>query len=113
MNHFYKLLFLGICILGNQNFNAQKRNVDTPLATPTSPGLTRHEEMRAGNNTLRGSAFFSEDFSNGLDGSTSYGAWSTYDNADGTLWHMNTPQSPEGTFNQGIPALASTTASNG
>jgi hypothetical protein len=113
MKHFYQLILAAICLLANQNFSAQKRILETPIASPTNVGLTRSAAQGQVNPSLRGSAFFSEDFSNGLDGSTPFGAWTTYDNADGTLWHMNTAQSPEGTFNQGIPPLASTTASNG
>jgi hypothetical protein len=113
MKHFYKLIILSLGILVSQHVSAQKRILDTPLASPKSVGSARPAENSTNSSAPRGSAFFSEDFSNGLDGSTAYGPWTTYDNADGTLWHMNTPQSPEGSFNQGIPPLASTTASNG
>ena len=110
MRNIFTLFALFFVVIGA---TAQKRVIDAPLSSPIKPGLYRSHQNTTMTSSLRGSAFFSEDFSNGLDGSTPFGAWTTYDNADGTLWHMNTPQSPEGTFNQGIPALASTTASNG
>jgi len=110
MKNIFTLLLLALSAFV---VNGQKRIIDTPIASPVKPGLIRYWHSASGAQVSRGSAFFSEDFSNGLDGSTAYGAWTTYDNADGTLWHMNTAQSPEGTFNQGIPPLASTTASNG
>jgi hypothetical protein len=61
----------------------------------------------------RGDEFFYEDFSNDLDGSTPFGAWTVSDNADNTIWHMATNTSPDGPFVGDFDGLNSETDNNG
>lgn len=61
----------------------------------------------------RGGEFFCEDFSNGLDGTTSYGAWTTEDTGTEPIWMMATAASPGGEFSNTDQALQSTSADNG
>lgn len=61
----------------------------------------------------RGDVFFYEDFSNGLDGSTAFGAWTIEDSGGGNIWMVADDNSPAGEFSTNIGALASTTADNG
>lgn len=69
--------------------------------------LTTHNQR--GN---RGSEFFCEDFSNGLDGSTLAGAW-TVGGSNGDVWAMATADSPAGAYSNQLPAMDSPTADNG
>ena len=62
----------------------------------------------------RGAEFFYEDFSNGLDGATSFGAWTTEDTGTSSIWMMADANSPGGEFsNAATQALASESAENG
>jgi hypothetical protein len=89
-----------------------------PLAPQLRPAAQRIE-----NNTThpavqaseRGSVLFNEDFSNGLDGSTAFGAWTVGDNADNTIWHLAGPSSPDGPIAGTLPGLSATgtTSANG
>lgn len=69
--------------------------------------LTTHNQR--GN---RGSEFFCEDFSNGLDGSTFEGAWTVGGNS-ADVWAMADANSPAGFYSNTLPAMASPTADNG
>lgn len=60
----------------------------------------------------RGSEFFCEDFSNGLDGSTAFGAW-TPGGPNASVWGMATADSPAGFYSSNLAAMASPSAANG
>ena len=57
--------------------------------------------------------FFYEDFSNGLDGATAYGAWTTEDTGTSDIWMMADANSPGGEFSNAATRLASESAENG
>ena len=59
------------------------------------------------------SDFFYEDFSNGLNGATAYGAWTTEDTGTSDIWMMADENSPGGEFSNAAQALASESAENG
>ena len=56
------------------------------------------------------SDFFYEDFSNGLNGATAYGAWTTEDTGTSDIWMMADENSPGGEFSNAAQALASESA---
>jgi hypothetical protein len=60
----------------------------------------------------RGSEFFCEDFSNGLAGSTAFGAW-TPGGLNASVWGMATADSPAGFYSSNLAAMASPSAANG
>jgi hypothetical protein len=92
---------------------AQKPAITDQRHAPTDHLTQSRVESNSGFTQSRGSEFFYEDFSNGLDGSTAYGAWTVADNADNTIWHVATSSSPDGPITGTIGALASETADNG
>lgn len=69
--------------------------------------LTTHHQR--GN---RGAEFFCEDFSNGLDGSTLFGAWNT-GGPNASVWAMATAESPAGAYSSNLNAMTSPSAANG
>ncbi len=72
-----------------------------------------HGDNSDGGSIQRGSEFMYEDFSNDLDGSTPFGAWTVSDNADNTIWHMATSASPAGQYTSGSDPLDSESENNG
>lgn len=82
---------------------------------------TVHEDLNSKQAALeqsvsyeRGTDFFYEDFSNGWDGSTAYGAWTTEDTGVTPIWMVADANSPGGEFsNPATQALASESAANG
>lgn len=60
-----------------------------------------------------GDVFFYEDFSEGFDGSTPFGAWTFEDSGGNSIWMEADANSPAGEFSTNIGALESTTADNG
>jgi len=61
----------------------------------------------------RGGDFFLEEFSNGIDGDTPFGAWTMEDSGGNTIWMVADANSPAGEFSTNIGALNSTSAANG
>ncbi len=65
-------------------------------------------------NTVKGTAFFTEDFANGFDGNNGIGPWDPQDSGgDDPIWMVATSSSPGGQYSNTGQALNSTTASNG
>ena len=60
----------------------------------------------------RGNEFFCEDFSNGLDGSTAFGAW-TPGGPNASVWGMATADSPAGFYSSNLATMDSPSADNG
>lgn len=60
-----------------------------------------------------GDTLFCEDFSNGLAGNNSIGAWTISDNGGNSIWMMSDEESPAGDYSSPWQPLASPTASNG
>ncbi len=81
-------------------------------ATPEEV-IFANEQVRPGTQrSNRGSEFFCEDFSNGLDGSTAFGAWTT-GGQNAEVWAMATADSPAGVYSANLNPMASPSASNG
>lgn len=101
-------------------FSAQSQRVQ-PVHEFTSPvKMASEQEVIAskvnGENqtrTFKGGDFFNEQFSNGLDGDTPFGAWTIEDSGGNTIWMMADAGSPAGYFSTTIGALNSTSADNG
>jgi hypothetical protein len=108
-----KNFFLAFACFLSALASAQKPAITNHLHAPTNHLTQPRAETNSEWTRSRGSEFFYEDFSNGLDGSTAYGAWTVADNADNTIWHLATTTSPDGPIAGGIEALASQTAGNG
>lgn len=97
---------------------AQKSSIQSVPAAPRTS--SSYEDLRS--TTIqqpelqfqsRGSDFFYEDFANGLDGNTAYGAWTTEDTGITSIWMMADENSPGGEFSNTDQALQSTSAENG
>jgi Secretion system C-terminal sorting domain len=109
------LPLLTLLVASASGQNSQK-GIGEQRVAPTSTPVVLHSQNASGSssyNLNRGSEFFYEDFSNDLDGSTAFGAWTVSDNADNTIWHMANANSPEGPYIGGTDPLDSETAGNG
>lgn len=98
---------------------AQTGTVDTHKMMPREATAQedQHSKQAALEQNLtyeRGTEFFYEDFSNGLDGATAYGAWTTEDTGVTPIWQLADANSPGGEFsNPATQALTSESAANG
>jgi hypothetical protein len=90
---------------------SQAQEVVRP-ATEAEVFFANQGPRRTSERSNRGSEFFCEDFSNGLAGSTAYGAW-TPGGLNANVWAMATADSPAGAYSSNLAAMASPTASNG
>lgn len=95
-------------LVGDFNERATKMATEAELQASRQGG----EAELARVHHARGTEFFCETFSNGLDGEN--GAWTIDDSSPGnTIWQMANASSPAGEFSTNISALGSPTAANG
>ncbi|MEZ4800965.1 MAG: hypothetical protein R2809_14565, partial [Flavobacteriales bacterium] len=73
--------------------------------------ISKQRSQTAASST-RGTAYFCEDFSNGLDGANGWGAWTTGGN-NGDVWALADSESPAGAYSSNLDPMASPTADNG
>lgn len=114
MRNFY--LSLGLMLSGSMALAQTPQVVQTAPAAPraaTSAEMAAMKDFRESIPMQRGEEFFCEDFSNGFDGATAYGAWTIEDTGTTPIWMMADENSPAGEFSDTDQALLSTTAENG